>query len=820
MKQRVLFFLAILFCSPLKAQDRQLIGVVTDKQGVPIPFASIFKVSTNLGTSANSEGVFKLLLPFGEHQIIVTAIGFKPKSVHVVINQNDSLTIQLEEEAYVLEDVIIGRAEDPAYAIIRKAIKKRPYYLKQSGPYTAHVYIKGLQRLLKAPKKFFGVNIDEIGQEIGLDSNRTGIVYLSESESKIVAVPPKDFKEEMISSKVSGSNRAFSFNRASELQLNFYENYQSVIEGLSSRPFVSPIADNAFAYYSYRYLGSTEENGVSISKIRVIPKRKAEPLYKGDLYIVEEDWRIHSVNLVLNKESNINFVDSLNIKQIFIPIDQDNWMPSNVQLDFKGGLLGFQVGGYFTAVYREYALQDKVDKKAFKEVLHIGKDVGKKDADYWALNRPIPLTEEESRDYFFKDSIGKRNESKPYLDSVDRIANRFKPTGFLLSGYSHRNRYKREYISLGSPLTSLLFNSVEGLTTNYSFRYSKQVDTAFNSYLRLNGHIRYGFSNKRLNANVYANIPVNEHTFYLSGGSDVVDLNNRGSLPVLFNTIATLFSGENYQKLYEKTFAAARWRYTFPGNITIDTEFEWARRHWLPNVTDFTLFEKNKKKLTSNNPFHPNEDIPLFEDNNSSRLSIGLNYNFSNRFETYPSGKRYLPSKYPSLSLRYIQGLNKLLGSDVDYKLISASLYKNGAELGMYGTLSFAINAGTFLTNKNLFYPDYRHFNGNETTFVNQYLSSFLNLDYYKYSTNTSFIEAHSEYNMSGIVTSKIPLLRKLKLEEIVGLHYLSTPEIKQYGELHLGLQWKMLRVMYSHSRSAQADLNNVKSIRVGVKLF
>jgi hypothetical protein len=820
MKQRVLFLLIILFCSSLKAQEYQVTGVVTDKQGEPIPFASIFKVNKNLGTSANSEGVFKLLLPSGEHQIIATAIGFKPKSVDVVLNKNDSLAIQLEEEAYVLEEVVIGKAEDPAYAIIRKAIKKRSYYLKQSGPYTAHVYIKGLQRLLKAPKKFFGVNIDEIGQEIGLDSNRTGIVYLSESESRIVANPPKDFKEEMISSKVSGSNRAFSFNRASELQLNFYENYQSVIEGLSSRPFVSPIADNAFAYYSYRYLGSTEENGVSISKIRVIPKRKAEPLYKGDIYIVEEDWRIHSVNLLLDKESNINFVDSLSIKQIFIPVDQDTWMPSNVQLDFKGGLLGFQVGGYFTAIYRDYALQNKVDRKAFKEVLHIGKDVGKKDADYWALNRPIPLTEEESKDYFFKDSIRKRNESKPYLDSLDRKANRFKPIDFLLGGYSHRNRYRREYISLGSPLTSLLFNSVEGLATNYRFGYSKQVDSALNSYLRLNGHIRYGFANKRLHANAYANIPVNGHTFYLSGGSDVVDMNNRGSLPVLFNTITTLFRGENYQKLYEKTFASARWRYTFPGNITFDTEFEWARRHWLPNATDFTLWDKNKEKLTSNNPFRPNEDIPLFEDNNSSRFSVGVNYNFSNRYETYPSGKRYLPSKYPSLGLRYTQGLNKLLGSDVDYRLISASLYKSGSALGMYGTLSFAVNAGKFITNKKTFYPDYRHFNGNRITFVDQYLSSFLNLDYYKYSTNTSFVEAHTEYNMSGIVTSKIPLLRKLKLEEIVGLHYLSTPEIKQYGEVHLGLQWKMLRVMYSHSRSEQADLNNVNSIRIGLKLF
>ncbi|TCK84713.1 DUF5686 and carboxypeptidase regulatory-like domain-containing protein [Albibacterium bauzanense] len=819
MKQNLLILLILFSFSLVKAQNNQLSGVITDQRGRLIPFASIFKVNTNIGTSANSEGVFKLSLPLGEHQIIATAIGFKPKTVSIVFSKSDSIIIQLEEETYTLQEVIIGNnREDPAYAIIREAIKKRPYYLEQSSPYTANVYIKGLQRMLKAPKKFLGVNIDELSQDMGLDSNRTGIIYLSESESKISVSPPKDFKEEMISSKVSGNNQAFSFNRTSDLQLNFYENYQQIIEGLSTRPFVSPIADNALAYYQYKYLGSSEENGLIINKIRVIPKRKAEPLYRGDIYIVEDAWRIHSVNLVLDKETNINFIDSLNVKQLFIPIDQDVWLPSNVQLDFMVGLLGFQVSGYFTAVYQNYELVNDFDKKAFKEVLRIGKDVNEKEADYWAAVRPVPLTEEESKDYVFKDSIQRRNNSKAYLDSLDRKNNRFKPISFLVNGYNYRNRYKKETFRLGSPLRSLLFNSVEGLATNYNLVYSKQIDSTLNKYLTLSGYIRYGFKNEHLNANLIAVIPVKNHTFYLSGGSDVVDLNDRGSLPVLFNTVSTLFMGENYQKLYEKTFASAQWRYTLPGNVNVDAGFEWANRHSLSNSTNYTFADKNN--LTSNNPFNPNMDVPLFEDNSATKFNVGVSYNFSNRYESYPSGKRYLPSKYPLLSLRYTQGLHNALGSDVNYNLLAASIYKSGASLGMYGSISYAVYAGKFLNNKKLFYPDFRHFNGNQLPFVDQKLNTFLNLDYYHYSTKTKYIEAHTEYNMSGILTSKVPLLRKLKLEEIVGLHYLYTPELKQYGELHLGFQWKILRVIYAHSISDQSILNKTNTIRVGIKLF
>jgi len=154
MKRIILVFLTTLFYSSLIAQNHQLTGAVTDKQGNPIPFASIFKANTNLGTSANSEGLFKLSLPTGEHQLIASAVGFKPTTVQIMLNRNDSVIIQLEEENYALQEVVIGNNEDPAYAMIRKAIKKRSFYLKQSGPYTANVYIKGLQRLLKAPKKF------------------------------------------------------------------------------------------------------------------------------------------------------------------------------------------------------------------------------------------------------------------------------------------------------------------------------------------------------------------------------------------------------------------------------------------------------------------------------------------------------------------------------------------------------------------------------------------------------------------------------------------------------------------------------------------
>ncbi|SKB92640.1 CarboxypepD_reg-like domain-containing protein [Parapedobacter luteus] len=808
------------FILPAHTQTYPLSGQVRDEHGQPVPFASIYKANTTTGTSANSEGVFKLQLPSGEHTLLIRAVGYRQAAQQVTVPRDTHLTVALHTEAYLLDEVVIGHGEDPAYAIIRQAIRNRKKHLNEASPYTAKVYIKGVQRLLQAPKKFLGFDVDQVAREMGLDSNRTGIVYLSESESRITVQPPDKFHEEMISSKFSGNNQAFSFNRAADLKLNFYENHQPIIEGLSARPFVSPIADNALNYYRYRLSGTTEENGLTINKIQVIPRRKAEPLYAGDIYIIDGSWRIYGVNLQLTKESSVNILDTLSIRQEFIPLENQQWQPSSIRFDFVGGLLGFRVGGYFAAVYSDYNLQPTIKKRLFNEALRITEGVNKRDADYWAAHRPLLLTEEEELDYVRKDSIQRRRESKEYLDSVDRRANRFKPMGFLAGGYTYRNRAERWRLSFDGLATSLLFNSVEGLALHYGAQYVKQVDTVRNRSFTLYGNVRYGFANQRFNGYLGTSFPWGKSTFGLYGGSTVQDLNNRGSLPPLFNTISTTFFGRNYMKVYERAFGGASWQYTLPANVKLSASAIWENRVWLPNSTDYTFWERNKQYLTSNNPFVPAEDIPLFDENQAFKVSLGVSYDFGTRYETYPNRRVYLPSKWPTLSLNYTKAIPGVFGADAAYDLLIARLYKTQIAMGLYGQLSVDLIAGTFLSSKQLYYTDYRHFNGTRTLISDQQLSTFLLLDYYQHSTTENFAEAHGEYNLSTLLTSKVPLLRKLKLQEIIGLHYLNTKEVSHYGEAHVGLQWQNLRIIYARSFGARPEMRGKDAIRIGLRLF
>ncbi len=813
MKLTCTCFLFLLISSRLFSQ--QITGKITDENNKAIPFASIYIKNTTKGTSANSEGEYVLQLKAGTYDVQYKAVGYKQESRRVELTGNQQINVVLKSETYQLKDVVIrSGGEDPAYAIIRKAIKKRKAHLNEVNAYTCEVYIKGLQKLLAAPKKFMGFDVQKATREAGLDSNRRGIVYLSESESKLSFLRPDNVHEEMISSKVSGSNRAFSYNRASDVKVNFYENIQDW-NGLSNRPLVSPIADNALFYYKYKLLGTSVENGETVNKIQVIPRRGYDACFQGYIYILEDSWRIYGLDLFITKQQNINFVDTLRVNEQFLPVSEQVWMPSAIKFDFTGGIFGFKIGGYYISVYKDYDLNPSFNKKDFAEVLRISKGVNKKDSTFWEHERPIPLTAEEKTDYKNKAVLAKKRESKPYLDSLDKVNNKFKPGSLLWGGYHHRDRYAHEYYNLDPLLTSVGFNTVQGFRFNYGASFSKQTDSLNNRYLFVAAKIGYGFADHRPNGDIIATIPSGPFIIDLKAGSDVLDLNNHAPISSFVNSVYSLFERQNYEKLYQKQFLSAGLSTRITGGWLAGLVAEWANRTWLPNSSSFSFFNPGNRSYTSNSPFIPTQDIPLFPQNQSFKLNFRTTYDFSDKYETYPDGKRYLPSPYPTIGLNFTKGVKNLLGSDVDYDLLSVDISKSNIDAGVLGRTSFYISAGKFLNNNKLFYPDYQQFSGNEVLFYKSGINSFLLLNYYTYSTYTEYIEGHLEHNFSGFITNKIPLIRKLKLQEIVDINYLTTPALKNYAEFGFGLQYLGFRAMYGFSINSGSKTNS--ALRLGL---
>ena len=788
----------LIFCSLTNyafSQQYTISGTIKDISGQPVPFASVYLKNTTQGTSANVDGKYELKINKGEHTLSFRAVGYKQQEHIVNISASTNLNVSLTSESYTLNNVTIrASAEDPAYAIIRKAIAQRKTHLEEVKSFTCDVYIKGVQRLKSAPKKFMGRDIRKVME---LDTNRQGIIYLSESQSKFSFRRPNDVHEEMISSKVAGRNNAFSFNKASDLIINFYDNY--LLENtLSSRGFISPIADNALFYYKYKYLGETTENGEKVNKIEVIPRRTNDPVFRGIIYILEDSWRIYNTDLFLTKNAGINFIDTLSINQQFTKV-KEVYMPTAINFQFNGNVLGFKFAGYYVGIYSNYNVTPVFPKNFFNgEILKVTRLVNKKDSVYWNNNRPIPLTADEKINYVVKDSIAKRKESKTYLDSLEKENNKFGIGKLLLGGYSVNNRYDSVYISFDPVLRSLMYNTVEGLAIKYGVTYRKVFGDRRSYSIR--PEFRYGFSNKKFTGNLsgsYFYDPLKRASVGASFGNGIFDLNNLGSMTQLGNSINTLLYEKNFAKFYEKSFFNINTTRELASGLQASLSFDYTRNHTLTNTTDFKLFDNKELEFTSNNPFSPTTETPLFPTYTSTSATASLTYTFGQKYITRPDGKFYTESKFPRITALYKKGFNGLLGSTIDYDFVKAEIYQDRIGLGLWGYTSFLVGAGKFLNNNIMYYPEYKHFAGNISTIFPPNLRKFQYLEFYQFSTNQQYFEAHLEHNFAGFFLNKVPLLRKAKLEEFIGGGYLSSPEKRNYKEFYFGLQRLVLRVSY-----------------------
>ena len=115
----------LIFTSLLYSQTRSITGSISNnKSGKPIVFVNIGVQGTYFGTSSNEFGKFKLMLKNGKHNLIFSCVGYKTEIVSVTIPNSNDLSISLKPISIVLPEVVVN-SENPAYAIIRKAIANK-----------------------------------------------------------------------------------------------------------------------------------------------------------------------------------------------------------------------------------------------------------------------------------------------------------------------------------------------------------------------------------------------------------------------------------------------------------------------------------------------------------------------------------------------------------------------------------------------------------------------------------------------------------------------------------------------------------------------
>ena len=811
---KILFALLFIFSSISFAQIK---GTIKDKEGNPLPFVNIYIENTYIGTTSNELGKYELNVNDKKNvHLIFQYLGFKTQKHILSITQFPyEFDVVLQEEDFQLKEVVIVNGENPANEIIRNAIRDKKKNAARTDKFEADFYSRGIFRAKDIPKKFMGVEIGDL--EGNLDSTRSGIIYQSETVSKIKFQKPNDLKEEIIASKIAGDDNGFSYNTALNTNYDFYENY--VDFGIN---MISPIADNAFNYYRYK-LESTfyDDKNQLINKIQVTPKRDKEPVFEGYLYIVEDTWAIYGVDLdIKGYRMQQPILETMKLTQNFsYNVENKLWAKNIQSLDFNAGIFGMKFTGKFTHVFTNYNFKDAFEKKTFgKEIVTFAENANKKEDSYWTEYRPVPLTEEETSNYVKKDSIQTIRKSQTYLDSIDAKGNKFKFMK-IFTGYTYKNTYKKwnfNYQGLTN-LSSLSFNTVQGwnLDSGFSFRKWNEETGKFTS---ISSTFNYGLSEERLRVNgrFYHRFN-NRNNAYIAvgGGSAISQFNPNQPISNIINSVATLFFKNNYMKLYNKEFAEINYGQEVVNGIFASGKLLYENRRALFNNTDYTII-KNDDLYFSNDPLQPyNYTSVPFEKHHIMKASLGTRIRFGQKYISRPDGKINIQNDdYPILSLYYEKAFGAS-DSNYEYGFVSGSVDYNKT-LGNKGDFGLRFKAGKFFDADNISFVDYKHFNGNQThiNMLNNSLNSFNLLPYYSHSTNDAYLETHIEHNFKGYIMNKIPLLNKLQWNLIGGFHQLNVPNMKPYQEVTVGFdnigfgKFRFLRIDYvrSYQNGFQGD--------------
>lgn len=791
----LLIFSATCLCF---AQDHTVEGKITDIHGKPLAFVPVYIKGTTNGTIANEQGVYLLRLQPGSYTVVFRFIGYEQQTEPIVIiDQNVKLDMRLEPESYTLESYLPQDTEvDSAQVIMEQVIDHRKFYLNQVKEYDCRIYLKADQKLFDAPHTFLKADVAKV---LNLDPERRGIISLFESVSQFNYRRPGKVKEVMMGLKAAGGENPFGFNRASDLQINLYENLLTW-GGMSNRSYVSPIADNAMHFYRYRLLQRFTDDDKIIDVIELTPKHENEHVFHGVIYVIEGDWKLYSADLHLYKRAHIDFVDTLNIRTQYIPVTDSVWMPLALNFNFTGNILGFKYGGYFSGVANNYNVSPKFKKDYFNgEVFEVSKGINKKDSVFWSQNRAIPLLDDEKRYYHLFEVATKKQDENHAKDSVKSVNNKFRLIPYVLKNYTYHDPFKKITIDVPSPAKVVFYNTVEGVSVDIKPRFLKEYDRS--KTLTIEPEARYGNSDKvfTFNTNInYRYNPSRQAAVYGSFGSDFLDLNNSGTLSLFLNSLSTLFTGNNYLKLYLAKFASAGTQGEIVNGILLNGQVEYAHRETVVNTSNFAI-GKDSTQLTSNNPLDPGSIVPLFPNHNALSIRTSATITFAQQYTINPDGKFIEPTKYPRLRINYRKGF-PVFGSVVDYDFLSVDFFQDQLHMGIYGFASYFISVGKFFNAKNLYYPDYKQFRGGQSFFFDSSLGSFHFLDYYTYSTDKKYLEAHYEHNFAGFFLGRVPYIRSLNIEEVIGGSYLTQELLRSYKEFYFGLKRSVVRLDYGFS--------------------
>jgi len=844
---RFYFTLLISFLLSPLLQAQVLRGKITDSQQNPIPFSTVFVKEVSFGSAANEDGQFELHLPEGNYTCVFQSMGYQTVTRIIAVGRtSEPIVIVLPDMVYSLSEVEISDGgEDPAYRIMRKVIRKAPLYAAMVKSFNAEVYIRGSLQIRKISAMIKWMAREDLKES----QIKEGETYLEESVNEIDFTAPNLTRQKVksIYSTFPGGNEnrssgAIGFisgniyhpnafgNARSPLAPGAFNYYRFRYEGVNTygdvvvdKIKIIPRGDGPQYVSGYLYIieglwciysldiNIDEQLGMSIQLTQSYGEvREGAWLPVNNRFKIDMD--------LMGNEGGFLYNTSIRYNDLVVnPPDLKPKKPAELSVKEKTGkskVAEARIAKLDKKAAELNAIENPTTSESYKLAKAINKkaeikqkdslrtnhtyietyktvfdsNARKSDSVYWKSIRPIPLAINELKSVRAFDSIQYRqNASK--ADSIKAArSNGRKLFNTLLTGgrYAFDTLRSLQSDGLLNPF-GLSFNTVDGFVYKMKLAFERKINT--NSAFSADFTPGFALSRKEFLWDASLGFMINEkqkHAISLQFGSGSFDYNQNVGANSIENSISSLFFRQNLLRLHNKDYVALKHSINLNYEFSLITKVSASESRMLENKSDFSFFYRDEREYKLNVPDNSNFEMQNHRD---FLFDISLTYKAMPYYVVKEGIKvpRYGMNMTPAFTLGYKKAI-PLNGFDSDFDLISISV-KQKLKVGHKSNISYMVEGGYFMNDKTVFFDDFRHFSTQPLVLgVKEFFPVKQFGDYYRYSTDAGFAEAHFVYQTPFLLLKRLPLIRNRMWDESLMFNYIYTPEYQNSFEFGYGV--------------------------------
>ena len=860
--KRILFS-SILLSSCILMFSQTLKGKITSTKGDAIPYATIFIFELSQGIVADEQGNFQTKLQNGDYSCEIRSIGYETQSKKITIHVgNNEFQFVLPDKPLTLNELTVNPSKDnPAKRVMLQAIAHAPLYLYQVAAYTATNYMKGSAKIDKIPELVKIMLKDKKLESL------IGKVLVLESQSEVSFKSPATYTQKVLAFK---SSIPKEMTPKGGMRTSTSSIYQSDFMG-----YISPLSPQAFQYYRFKLIDIFSSGKLQINKISVTPKLKNEKLLEGFIYIVENDWNVFHLDLSVNDMGTITRykINYSEVKpQVFMPVSYE--MNTTIgTAGVKGNAKFYSSIQYLTVNLNKSSqlfksnvnqtlvseLQKKANDKVLKkieiinskknlttqnaktltklltktlepqelsaereslEVIHTEKvklDVDSlaemRDSVFWENTRKVPLQKEEALSFLVKDTLppSKKVSTSSNSITVSLGTKSTKATNWLFGGNA----------KLSDKIDLKYDGFLRGILKEYNFvdgfwlgqKLSLNIKTSKTNNLTFSPAIYYTTARKALNWNLNSNYnyaPMSNGNLSLNFGQTTSDIQGEMGTSRFLNSLSSLFFGDNVIRFYQNQFLKLENKIDLVHGLVLNAAFLYENRKLPYNYTGFHFWGKNPRQN-----YTEKEYMLAFPTNSATTATLLLQYTPAYTYKIQEGKKVYLNSKFPTFGLEYKKAIPVLRQTEqASYDRLKFTI-RQAIQISSFDWISYNVQAGSFISKKNLYTPDFNYFATSSLMISNHsFDNSFQFLPNYTFS-NKNWVEAHFNLNSEYLILKRLSFLQTQQFNESFHLSMLWSEQFPtSYVEAGYSVGINNLGRL-----GVFAGFNGLKYEKLGVKL-